>query len=476
MVTRLVPNPDGGLWIQTLLAPIPANIRGLALSPDGGYLATAPNSRGIYSNDGTKVTGNGFGAVDGVGLAASFKEPFGIATTNSGATSFITDSSAHDVRKMEFDGGFYVVTTVSGQQLDAGIEDGPAATARFNQPHAIAVDRAGTLGLTEFDQDVVRSIGGGIVRTLAGSPGHRGSVDGASATARFDPGSSVGLAMDPAYNIYVADSNNGLIRKIAPDGTVSTYAGVANFGGALDGLAASAGFAAPTGLAYDPKASALYVADRGECSIRAVTYDPSFKSNIVTTIAGTSPGNQSFNCSSSDGEAQDAGFANPTALALDSHGRIFVADQGSNYVRMVARADGGGDWFVTTVAGNGHCVDQAGSPGICQPSGVAVDPQDNVFVSDNANNQIFRVSADGGGWVVTKAIPSTGCSYVDGDTPDAGLCHPTGLSADKAGGILIADTGNHAVRRMTYNATKKVYSLATVSGTAGAPQQSVSAG
>ena len=215
------------------------------------------------------------GSTDGHRAAASFNQPTGIDWDTAGDL-YVTDRGNNTIRKVTPTGQ---VATVAGKAGVEGSTDGSASAARFNAPSGIAIDAAGNLYVTDLDNTIRKVTPAGQVTTIAGAPGTGGSVDGRGAAARFD--TPTGIAVDAAGNLYVADWGNETIRKITPAGVVTTLAGTAGVKGSADGTGAAARFDGPEDITCDP-AGNLYVTDEGNAIIREFTPD-----GQVTTIAGT---------------------------------------------------------------------------------------------------------------------------------------------------------------------------------------------
>jgi streptogramin lyase len=165
------------------------------------------------------------GSADGVGSAALFDNPTGVAVDVAGNV-YVADSGNDIIRKITLDG---VVTTLAGTADKLGSADGAGSAAQFNHPFAVAVDGAGNVYVADSGNDTIRKIApGGVVTTLAGTAGKRGSADGAGSDALFNH--PFGVAVDAGGNVFVADSGNNTIRKIAADGMVTTFAGSAKGG------------------------------------------------------------------------------------------------------------------------------------------------------------------------------------------------------------------------------------------------------
>jgi len=234
------------------------------------YMADAANHSILkMSPAGTTSTFAGlpdaFGSEDGTAANARFNGPAGIALDCAG-NLYVADVNNHTVRKVTAAG---VVTTLAGQAGVAGSSDGVGTAATFSGPHGVAVDRDGNVYVADTDNSTIRRISrDGIVTTLAGTAGVTGGRDGigAEATFRFPQD----LAADSAGNVYVAEVNSHTIRVISPQGLVTTIAGKQGESGSEDGTAADARFNFPRGLAVDGEGN-VYVADSNNYAIRKIT-------------------------------------------------------------------------------------------------------------------------------------------------------------------------------------------------------------
>jgi secreted PhoX family phosphatase len=248
------------------------------------------------------------GGTDGAGSAARFFTPAGVVADRS-CNVFVTDFGA--VRKITSAG---VVTTLAGVAGGFGSADGTGRTAGFGSPNGIAIDGAGNLYVADEGNHTIRKVTpAGVVTTLAGSAGMRGSADGTGAAARFNFPAAVGT--DASGNVYVADEGNFTIRKITPAGAVTTLAGAVGMQGSVDDTGSAARFHVPVGIAVDATGN-VFVADYGSHSIRKVT-----PAGVVTTLAGSA-----FVSGSADGTGPDARFNRPTGVAVDGAGNVLVTD------------------------------------------------------------------------------------------------------------------------------------------------------
>ena len=218
-------------------------------------------------------------ARNGAALQARFYSPECVAVATDG-TLFVSDSGSNTVRRIGRDGK---VTTWAGKIDIEGFADGPGSKARFNHPVGLGVNAQGMVYVADAYNSTVRRISAsGVVSTLAGSPGDTGWRDGQGATARFN--TPVGLALDAQGNVLVSEYFNNVIRKITPSGAVSTLAGKPGKGGFADGKAADALFLHPQTLSLAPDGS-LIVADTGNNRVRRIAPD-----GAVSTLAGNGEG------------------------------------------------------------------------------------------------------------------------------------------------------------------------------------------
>ncbi|HEY9722909.1 MAG TPA: NHL repeat-containing protein [Oscillatoriaceae cyanobacterium] len=266
----------------------------------------------------------------------------------------------------------------------------------------------------------------GIVTTLAGSSSS-GFVDGTGSSARFSFPESV--AIDASGTVYVADTSNNEIRKITPEGVVSTLAGSTTAGSA-DGVGTEAGFYQPNGVAVDASGT-VYVADAGNNEIRKITPD-----GLVTTLAG------SMTSGSADGTGSAAHFDQPYGVAVDASGNVYVADQNNNAIRKITPAG-----VVTTLAGSSSAGSADGSGAAASfnaPCALAVDVSGDVFVADSSNHAIRQITPDG---VVTPLAGGV-AGNIDGTGAAAAFRFPNGITVSADGVLYVADAGNDEIREV----------------------------
>lgn len=309
------------------------------------------------------------GLVDGIGALAKFNYPCGMVVDPEGNV-FVADFANHTIRKITPRG---VVSTYAGTGTP-GAANGFRLSASFNNPYGLALDMAGNLYVGDVANHRIRKIAAdGTVTTLAGRT--KGFSDLSGTQAKFNH--PYGVAVDSANNVYVADSYNNRIRKIEPDGRVTTLAGNGN-DGYVDGTGTEAEFYVPIDIAIDA-AGNLFVGDEGNSSIRKIT-----SKQDVTTLAGN--GKFSF----ADGVGREAIFNAPGALALDGDGNLYVADYLNNCIRRVTPAG-----EVRKIAGNLQKGFADGRPADAQfyyPFGIAVDPSGIIYVGDHFNHRIRKIN------------------------------------------------------------------------------------
>jgi sugar lactone lactonase YvrE len=412
------------------LGPLFDGPSGVAVDAAGNmYVADGANHRirklttaGVL----TTLAGDGTpGFMDGPGATARFNSPADVAIDAAGNV-YVTDGGNQRVRKITPAG---VVSTLAGDGT-TGFADGPGATARFNVPLGVAVDAAGNVYVGEEMNDRIRKITpAGVVSTLAGS-GTRGFVDGPGAVAQFS--SPEGVAVDRSGNVYVADENNHRIRKITPAGVVSTLAGDGTLAFA-NGTGAAARFASPQRVAVDA-AGNVYVIDGALPRVRKVT-----PAGVVTTLAGDGTAGLSI----SGGPSATARFNDLRGLAVDAAGNVYVADAGNHRIRKIAPAG-----TVSTLAGlsKGHADGPVKVLPFNDPEGVAVDAAGNLYVADSGSQRIQKVSP--GGVITTLAGDGT-AGFADGPGTTARFSAPEAVAVDTAGNLYVADENNHRIRRIT---------------------------
>ncbi|HTL54109.1 MAG TPA: NHL repeat-containing protein [Candidatus Limnocylindrales bacterium] len=383
------------------------------------------------------------GSADGKGNAARFMSPTAVSVDGAGSI-YVADLGNQTVRKVSSSG---VVTTLAGSPGQGGSADGSGSAARFSEPRDVSVDTAGNIYVADRGNSTVRQVSAtGMVTTMAGCAAQAGATDGMGSAARFMEPRGVGV--DTAGNAYVADSGNHTIRKVAPNGLVTTLAGSAGQYGSADGTGTSARFFNPSGVAVDDTGN-VYVADSNNQTIRKIS-----PAGVVTTLAG-SPGQWG----TADGPGADARFGQPDDLTVDGAGNVYVADSGNDTIRKITPAG-----IVTTLAGSpgqaGSTDGQGNEARFREPSGVAADREGNVYVADTGNFTIRKVTPGG---LVTTLAGSPGARGSQDGTGNAArfdICF--GLGVDGEGNVYVAESMNHTIRKVTPDAV-----VTTIGGSAG---------
>ena len=390
----------------------------------------------------------GAGYLDGPAAAAHFSAPTGAAVDAAG-NLYVADSGNQVIRKISTDG---VVSTVAGLVGASGTADGIGAAARFHTPEAVAVDGSGNVYVADTGNHTIRKITpDGTVTTLAGSAGVSGSADGTGSAARFFV--PFGLAVDAAGTLYVADTENNTIRKITSAGVVTTLAGQASTQGSNGGIGSAAHFFNPESVAVD-SAGNVYVADTGNNTVRKITTD-----GAVGTLAG-----QAGSSGSTDGQGSTARFNGVRSLVVDASGTLYVTDNGNSTVRMIT--SGG---LVSTLAGTAGKAETVNGVGTAahfvSPLGVALNSSGTLYVTDFGVHLVRSIV------VSTKVVTTLAgnpavVGSADGLGNNASFTQPFGVALDKAGNIYVADPGTSTLRKIT--AGGEVTTLAGTAGTTGA--------
>jgi sugar lactone lactonase YvrE len=322
-----------------------------------------------------------------------------------------------------------VVTTFAGALTgELGSADGTGTNARFFQPVGIAIDKDGNLYIADTGNNKIRKITpGGVVTTVAGT-GAQGKTNGAAAQATFN--APQGLAVDANGNVYVADTFNSIIRKITSQGVVTTLAGGGNVSTLTNGTGTAASFYDPFGIAIDNNNN-LYVTDLQNNMIRKITAD-----GVVSTFAG------SGDIGHADGTSTAATFGQPSGIAFDKAGNLYVSEVYNNLIRKITPQA-----VVTRYAGTnpGFVNGALNVAAFAQPTSITIDNNGNIYVSDSGNTLIRLISNN---TVSTFAGNTDGAAAQDGPATKVGFINNLGIVAASNGDIYLID--HNQIKKITY--------------------------
>lgn len=495
--------PDGTIHTVATALRSP---RGLCIDTAGNVFVSEFNQKDRNSNRVLKITpqgsittiaGNGdpaFAGDNGPGASASLG-PVGVSVDDLD-TLFIADNYNNRVRRLLANGSISTVAGNGGFQF--GGDFGPASSASLRTPSGIALDTFGNLLIADQSNNRIRKIAPDrTITTIAGNgvPAFRGDGGPATAASLAAP---TGVAVDTAGNIFVVDAGNNRVRKITPEGIISTFAGNGDslfaFGfpafdlspGYTDPFYSGDGNPAidvplsfPSGIAVNA-AGELLVSELFR--IRKVTTD-----GKISTVAGKGPGvcpPTPFGgfCGSyggDDGPAVDATLNGPAAVAVDSQGDIIIADTGNGRVRRVTP-----DGQITSIVQTDSVVFDPHTPPIMrdQPTGVTVDPMGVPYYSDVffQDQNLFSIKlpqaakvaivSSSGALTTVAGGSSQGFSGDGGSAASAALNFPSGLAIDAAGNLFIADAGNNRIREVLANPPAVSLAPQTLSFAAGSQE------
>jgi sugar lactone lactonase YvrE len=415
-----------------------------------------------FAGDAIDWPRNSMGSADGTGTAATFADPQGLAIDGNG-TIYVADATNGTIREITPAG---VVTTLAGSppsgSYNSGFSsandvDGTGTGAAFNGPVGIAVDAAGTIYVSEPNNEVIRKVTQtGVVTTFAGTATNYGYVDATGAAAEF--GSPNGMVTDMSGNLYVCDTQNYAIRMITPAGVVSTFAGNGS-DGILDGTGTAAGFDSPMGITIDSAGNLFVTETIG--AIRKIT-----PAGVVTTIAG----NPAYEYESIDGDNTIEQVGTPDWLSVDSAGNLIFSDDNEHSVRkftslvvpaIIAPAPTLSAFAtptpiptpaaylaVSTLAGYASYVDgPSATARFNQPTSFAFDSSGNMFIADAGNNVIRKMDTSGN---VTLFAGTPGqAGNADGARGTASFTEPYAMVSDGNGNLFVTDLGNNLIRKVS---------------------------
>jgi uncharacterized protein (TIGR03437 family) len=333
----------------------------------------------------------------------------------------------------------FTIQTVAGNGIAGSSGDGgPATSAELNGPRGVTEDIYGNLYIAEFYGQRVRKVTPtGTITTLAGNGTQGYSGDGGPATSAELNG-PYRVTVDLAGNVYIPDSGNSRVRKVSPDGTITTFAGNGSSGYSGDGgPATSAVLNYPEAVAFD-LAGNYYIADEGANVIRKVN-----PSGIISTAVGT--GTAAY--TGDGGPATSATLDGPVGIQVDASGNLYISDQLNNVIRKVTNGT------ISTFAGTG-VAGFAGDGGpatkaeLNTPSSIGIDSAGNLYIPDNANYRIRVVLTSGIIWTVA-GDGIDGYAGDGGPAVDAEISAARSASAAPNGDVYIGDFGNNRVRMLT---------------------------
>jgi trimeric autotransporter adhesin len=328
-------------------------------------------------------------------------------------------------------------------------DGGQATLACLSNPEDVAIDSAGDIFIADTHNNRIRKLKDGIITTYAG---HTTSTafcgDGGQATSAClsEP---QGVSVDPHGDLFIADTGNNRIRKVAPNGIITTVAGktTTTLYCGDGGQATNACLNQPFDVVVNSNNS-IYIADTGNNVIRKIG-----KNGVITTLVGN--GNYGYNGAGCPANPQgvaalSACLAFPESLALDSGNNIYVADTANNRIRFVSVK------IITTIAGTGtagFCGDGGPATSAClnSPRGVAVDTNFNIYIGDTLNNRVRKVNPQGiiSTFAGGGSSSNTACGD-NGPATSACLLRPEGVTIGNAGNIDISDSGNNRIRHVTH--------------------------
>jgi sugar lactone lactonase YvrE len=325
-----------------------------------------------------------------------------------------------------------VVTTIAGGEK--GFQDGTSLQAQFNEPYGIAVAADGSLYVTDKGNSSIRKISadGKQISTL--SLQNIADSIGAVHQTFFSP---AGIAIAKDGTIFISDQESGKIRKISTSNVVTTLAG--GWNGYKEGTGQDAYFGRPSGIILAPDGNA-YVTDQSSNKVRKIT-----PNGVVTTFAGADYSGEPFpdNTGFQDGLGKEAKFHNPSSIAIIPDGTMYVADMHNFKIRKISP-----NGMVSTIAGSeyGYANGPGATASFNYVYGLAAAADGTVYVADNGNHMIRKISPEGIVSIVAGRVPG----YRDGEGLEASFFSPTGLALAPDGSLYVADLGNNKIRKITF--------------------------
>jgi sugar lactone lactonase YvrE len=334
-----------------------------------------------------------------------------------------------------------IITTVAGIGINSFSGDnGPATSAELSGPNDVIFDVSGNMYIADQDNNRVRKVNSsGTIITIAGTGAANYTGDGGQASAAtFNQPTAFGF--DSSGNLYIADYNNQVVRRINSSSVVNRYAGTGAAGyNGNGGQATSSQLNYPSAVIAD-SAGNIYIADSHNNVIREVS-----TSGVISTYAG----NLTAGFSGDGGSATAAELHLPYRIAFDTHWNMYIADSHNNCIRKVDA----GTHIISTVAGNGTASyggdgGPATSAQINEPFGVCVDASGNIYIADTYNNRIRKVNTSG----IISTIAGNGTGAYNGDgiaATSAEIDYPTDVTLDHSGNLYISDYYNYRIRKVT---------------------------
>ncbi len=416
---------------------------------------STPASPSTPAAKGTMVlfAGNlgGAGNINGNKALARFISPTGIAI-DSDNNIYIADTNSNTIRKITFSTG--IVSTLAGSSLIPGTSDsanGP--DSRFNKPRGITVDSKGNIYVADTENSLIRKI----------------TPTGAVSTIANSFNKPEGIISDSIGNIYVSDTGNNTIRKITPDGTVTTIAGddSSHSADSTDSTAGNpllARFNTPKGITIDSTNKNLFIVDSGNSTIRQFALE----TGEVTTIAGDPNNVGSTDRDPSQPSPTVPLFFNPEGITIDSFGYLYVSDTNNQTIRRIKPDPlNPANLIVNTIAGlaeNSGSTDGPSSSRFSSPTGIAVNSAGELYVTDTRNYTIRKINLENDVSTYAGAAPQTGLENSDTGS-DGRFNTPLGLAVGTDHNLYVADTNNHSIRKVTPEGS--VLTIAGFTGTTG---------
>jgi trimeric autotransporter adhesin len=431
----------------------------------------------------TTVAGNGTSGNSGDGgpaTEASLNQPSALAFDPKG-NLLIADTGNHEIRMVTPDG---MMQRFAGTgDHDSSGDNGPALDATFRYPAGVAADPDGNVYISDSGNNQVRMVTpDGIIVLLAGRGGAAFRGDGGYATNAY-LNNPAGLLLDREGTLYIADLGNVRVRRVTPNGIISSCAGTGTHGAAGDGGPARSANLNLLGIGFDAQNN-LLIADGSSHRVRVVrasdgiidtlagngliSYDPRGllvegeyvyfsdgasnrvrRYNLATRDVELVAGSGAAAFAGDDGLAMTASLNAPRGLARDTAGNLYIADSGNHRIRRIDT-----DGVITTIAGDGTATstgdgDAATSATLNSPAGVAADAIGNIYIAESGGNRVRMIAVNG----TISTVAGTGTAGApdseSGVATDQNLSHPQGLAVEPAGTVLIADTNNNRVRRLT---------------------------